>query len=540
MTSIAFHFFISSLLTAITTFVLAIFVLSRNPKSKLYRIFFIYTISITAWSLPYAFMANAPTKQMGYILGRTFLLFANFICVFFVHFILTLLDEPLTKKKKILFPLYSVAIIFALLFLFPTNLIVTDVSPKFELNYFNNAGSLFYIYLTFWMGCVTYALIRLFVAYINASGARRNQLKYLFFASLIGYVGGPANFLLTVDIKYPFFPYGTYAIPLYSAITAYAILRHNLLNLGIIIKKTIAYSILISIITIIYFIIVYILEKIFSVILGYHSIAFAIFIVTIFSIIFTPLKSKIQLIIDKYFFHGTIDQIDEENIKLREELQKSEKLKAVATLAAGMAHEIKNPLTSIKTFTEYIPEKRDDPVFLDKFYKIVRGEVARINYIVQELLEFSKPSELHLKKADINDLLNETLELLNNDLIRKNIKIQKELSSLPETAIDPSQIKQVLLNILLNSIDSIKNGGTLILSTKNNQDEISIVVKDTGTGINKEDLKHIFDPFFSKKDGGTGLGLSVVHGIIEKHRGNIKVNSTVGEGTTFEIILPIT
>ena len=262
--------------------------------------------------------------------------------------------------------------------------------------------------------------------------------------------------------------------------------------------------------------------------------------IAIFSIIFTPLKSKIQYVIDKYFFHGTIDQIDEENIKLREELQKTEKLKAISTLAAGMAHEIKNPLTSIKTFTEYLPQKGNDPEFREKFQKIVGKEVDRVNYIVKGLLEFSKPQELKIKNSDINALLDETLSLLSNDFVKNDIKVKKNYSTLSSARIDPSQMKQVFLNIFLNAIDSMGNGGLLNVETGTDAtDKIYINVTDTGEGINKEDLKRIFDPFFSKKDGGTGLGLSVVHGIIEKHCGKISVDSQPGVGTQFEIVLNI-
>ena len=281
---------------------------------------------------------------------------------------------------------------------------------------------------------------------------------------------------------------------------------------------------------------VYVAEKVFSVFAGYHSIPLAIATIAIFSIMFIPLKNKIQRIIDKYFFRGSIDQIDEENIKLRDELQKTEKLKAVATLAAGMAHEIKNPLTAIKTFTEYLDKKKDDPEFMEKYKKIVGGEVDRINYIVKQLLEFSKPSELNLKETNINELLDQTLDLLNNDFLKNNIKIEKNYASLPSIKIDPAQMKQVFLNLFLNAVEVMPSGGTLTVSTG---PPCSVRITDTGPGISREDLKHIFDPFFTNKDSGTGLGLSIVHSIIKKHKGKINIKSAPGTGTSLEIKLPI-
>ncbi|MGB2661640.1 MAG: ATP-binding protein, partial [Candidatus Omnitrophota bacterium] len=320
-------------------------------------------------------------------------------------------------------------------------------------------------------------------------------------------------------------------------IMTYAIAKHNLLNINIVIRKGLVYSVLISIITIFYTVIALLVENLFRGIIGYRSLPITIFTITLLVIFFQPLKNRIQKIIDKYFFHGTIDQIDEENIKLREELQKSEKLKAVATLAAGMAHEIKNPLTSIKTFNEYLPSKHKDLNFVNKFNKIVGDEVDRINYIVKQLLEFSKPSELELKETNVTELLDETLDLLNNDFLKHNIKLEKKYSPLPPLKIDPLQIKQVFLNILLNAIDSMKGGGVITIEARESK-EITIAIADTGKGIEKEDLKRIFDPFFSKKEDGTGLGLSVVHGIIEKHGGKISVESAPDKGTCFEIALP--
>ena len=184
-----------------------------------------------------------------------------------------------------------------------------------------------------------------------------------------------------------------------------------------------------------------------------------------------------------------------------------------------------------------MPKKGNDPAFRDKFQQIVGSEVDKINYIVKQLLEFSKPAKLQPEETNINKLLDETLDLLNNDLTTHNIKVKKYFSSSANIKIDPTQIKQVFLNLFLNAIDAMPNGGTLAISMKAVSDKLQIQIKDTGRGMDKYNLKHIFDPFFSKKDGGTGLGLSIVHGIIEKHGGKITVNSAINKGTEFIITL---
>ena len=229
------NYFIASLLTAAVSFILAVFVLSRNPKSKLHRTFFFYTFSIFAWSLPFAFMAYAPTERVGLLLGRVFNLGVSFIGVCFMHFVLILLNVGERKRQRIVKPHYIIAVIFTILI--PTKLMIAGVAPKFGLNYFINPGPLYYVYVLWWVSCVMYGMFRLFLGYKNSTGARQNQLKYLFFGSFIGYVLGPANFLLVFDIKYPFYPFGSYGVPIYAVITAYAILKYRLMDIRLAVTR---------------------------------------------------------------------------------------------------------------------------------------------------------------------------------------------------------------------------------------------------------------------------------------------------------------
>ncbi|MCB9771309.1 MAG: hypothetical protein H6754_01995 [Candidatus Omnitrophica bacterium] len=262
---------------------------------------------------------------------------------------------------------------------------------------------------------------------------------------------------------------------------------------------------------------------------------------------------------DKFIFKKTTEEISQENELLRAEVFETEKLKSVAILASGMAHEIKNPLTALKTFSEYLPNKLDDKEFLKKFSRIVGGEVKRIDELVNELLEFARPSPIQLKETNPNKLISDTLDFLSSKFLQQKIIVKTQLA--PECDIlillDHNKMRQALLNIFLNAIDAMKLGGTLTISTiasaeGTNQTQIPaspqeaprngticISITDTGSGISKNDLTHIFDPFFSTKDAGTGLGLPITHGIIKDHGGEIAVVSENGHGTTFTLILPI-
>jgi len=243
-----------------------------------------------------------------------------------------------------------------------------------------------------------------------------------------------------------------------------------------------------------------------------------------------------------------------ENAQLYEELKKSEaqmrradRLAALGTLTAGLAHEIRNPLVAIKTFTQLLPERFDDIEFRDHFLKVTSGEVDRICSLVNELLEFARPAEPNFHEDDINDVAEKIILLVDNEARKKDIKINREYDKeIPPIMIDKEQIKQVLLNLFLNAIEATSENGIIAFETrlihKNNYRDcyVQMKIRDTGKGIQKDDLEHIFTPFFTTKHQGSGLGLSISHKIIEEHMGYIEVESEVGNGSTFYVYLPLT
>ena len=289
--------------------------------------------------------------------------------------------------------------------------------------------------------------------------------------------------------------------------------------------------------------IVVFLERMLEYFFGYRSIVISISSAFALGIIFVPLRNKIQRLVDQMCFHGTQEEFAQRIELLNKEVAKADKLKATATLASGIAHEIKNPLTAVKTFTEYLPNRLDDKSFLKDFSRIVGSEVSRIDEMVNQLLDFARPSPLLLKESDICKLTEDTLRFLNSKFINHKIKLIKDFVC-PEPIlirVDPNQLKQALLNIFLNAIDAMLKGGTLrvAISLQSSESQtVVICIQDTGNGIDAEDLPHIFDPFFSKKDQGTGLGLSITHHIIQEHGGTINVESATGRGTKFTLTLP--
>ncbi len=460
-----------------------------------------------------------------------------FIPLFFFHFVVSFLK--IKNKGWAIKTAYLVATIF--IALVPTKYVITNVTPRFYVKYYTVPGIIFHFESIFFLILVSYSLWKLFVAYKNSAGEKRNQLKYLSLSMFLGYIGGSLNFLLGYDINVPFLPFLTYMGAIYPGVATYAILRHHLMDINIVIKKTAIYSILVTLITVSYFILIYIIESIFRGFVGYKSIYLTIGFLVVFTLLFQPLKNLIQSFIDKYFFKGSQAVLAEELQKAQEKLKRTERLKAVGTLAAGMAHEIKNPLTGIKTFTEYLPKKHNEPGFIDKFYKIVSTEVDKINSIVQQLLDFSKPKPLQLQKTNIHSVIDQTLSLLSNSLIKHKIALIRDYDTLlPPLSLDPNQMQQAFCNLFINAIDAMKSDGELCITTKVKPENVEITISDTGKGISQKDLEHIFDPFYTTKEGGTGLGMSIIYGIIKEHKGTIEVESKENKGTSFVIMLPLT
>jgi len=227
--------------------------------------------------------------------------------------------------------------------------------------------------------------------------------------------------------------------------------------------------------------------------------------------------------------------------QLKAEIARSQRLASIGSLAAGVAHEIRNPLSSIKGFATYFKGKlRGDPED-SKTADIMIQEVERLNRVIRQLLDLSRPMEIEKKPTRLGPLIDHTVRLIEVHARKKKITVKTDVSpEAPAVSADPDRIKQVLLNLCLNAIEAMQAGGTLTLSlSRHNEKMVRMDVSDTGAGISGDDLENVFDPYYTTKSSGTGLGLAIVHRIIEAHGGEIRVRSEAGQGTTFTILLPV-
>jgi len=227
--------------------------------------------------------------------------------------------------------------------------------------------------------------------------------------------------------------------------------------------------------------------------------------------------------------------------QLQDALRRREKLAAIGNLAAGVAHEVRNPLSSIKGFAAYFAVKYPDGSDEKIAATTMMTEVDRLNKVISDLLDFSRTSDLQIKETDITILINHSLSLIRHDAEIKGINISVSIpDDLPHVRLDPDRFTQALLNLYLNAMQAMNQSGELsVRAEQDHYGHIRILISDTGPGINAEHIHDIFKPYFTTKPKGTGLGLAIVQKIVEAHNGTITVSSEQGRGTEISINLPL-
>lgn len=249
-------------------------------------------------------------------------------------------------------------------------------------------------------------------------------------------------------------------------------------------------------------------------------------------------------------YEDAIIRLDESHRKLKEQtdilfqteeqLRRADRLSALGELSAGMAHEIRNPLGSIKGAVEIIKDDYAPAEAKYEFIQILLKETERLNQIVQEFLGFAKPKNPEFEFVDLNEAIESVLTLIGQEARKAGVIIERHLDpSIGKRSLDAGLLKQAFLNLILNAIQAMPAGGLLTVESTLRNREIEVKISDTGTGISEENRKKLFSPFFTTKKNGTGLGLAVTYRIIENHRGRIEVVSEPDKGATFLVKIPV-
>lgn len=231
-----------------------------------------------------------------------------------------------------------------------------------------------------------------------------------------------------------------------------------------------------------------------------------------------------------------------EKTRLEAELRQAERLASLGILAAGLAHNINNRLTSLKTFFDLIPQRYDDPCFRDEFLKTCQMDLEKIALLVRELTRYAFTEDSPRALQPLTDLIMRAIGHLDDEIHKKQLRIRTEFAEVPLLPLDPEGVKQLFINLLKNAIQASPVGGEILVSLAlETHDEPQIVarVRDHGPGLPAQVREHIFDPFFTTKDHGLGIGLYLCHKIASLHRGRVEAGNPIGEGAEFAVYLPV-
>jgi signal transduction histidine kinase len=673
-------------------------------KTSLHRVWALFNLAVAIWGFGAFFIGISDFPSTAIISWKVAHIGGIFIPVCFFHTICVFCE--IHKRRMYFIKFAYIQGLFFLLLNF-TDLFISKVRFVFDSVYYNQPIGLFYpFFFAIWISLVVWGHYELIVYFRQSSGIKRNQSIYFFIGMSVGFLGGITNFLPMFGID--IYPFGNFTIPIYCLISTYAILRYRLMDISLVFKKSMVYSLSAGILTSLFVVVVTVLTKYFSDLAGVTSYTIMLFSALLIAFLFNPLRIRIQDLIDRMFYKktydyyatirmvshdlatmfepqkiyefiaGTIhetlglkkiymltagpegtyeveyymsnrkkikeskDQVpnreqnkriakksgitdffkDSHDIIVKDELDRiavqegqdasrkikkelkvfsgevvvpvtvdgelsmvmvlgekmsgdmfsnedinllntisnqtsialknstlykdkvnTERMASIGMMAATFAHEIRNPLTSLKTFAQLMPEKYDDAEFREVFSKIVVKEIERINGLIVNLLDFStEKKSSFVDEIDLKTFMDEIIEYTRGRLRidHQNIIIEK-LYNNDSIFVkgDSETLKQAFINIINNGCQAMHGEGVLKIGIKPNARNVEVAITDTGEGIDPENLSNIFNPFVTTKEMGVGLGLAISKRTVEEHNGEISVESALTEGTTFTVMLPM-
>ena len=623
------YYYLSNLTTVFLSVILAFFILFQGRKT-LNLLFALYSFAVAAW---------AGAKFLSWVFASIFLMrasiaFAVFIPTIYFHFSIVFTGREPIKKKSV----YFLALLMFLLSFSP--LMVSHLREGQGIV----PGPFYAVFALYFMSLIALGFYNFYRASQNSELILKNQARYLMLASVAGFGGGS---LVFVSNFYPGLePIGYALVPLYSLIAAYAIVKHQLLDITFVIRGGMIYSLLTLLLTCLYFFVFVIFRDFFSGLAGLNYFMVQFLAILFFILLFQPLRNKVQDAVDRIFYREKIDReaalvafskkiagiinikelsvfiireikevlrikdavlyirdtklnifwdsrmrqlgdggekdeillpiyfeneklavlavkgklsgeqfslydlellqafinpaaaalknafLVEELVEDKRMLYQASNLASLGTLAAGMAHEIKNPLAVIKGLTQVMPLNINDPEYVENFVKIVPDQIDRINNTIDALLKIGKAPALKKAEVDLNRLLLDVAGFVLPSLKSKKITVDTKFSELTMVWGDYNMLYQAFFNLIQNAGQAMLEGGTLTIETVS-PNRVRII--DTGCGIAEERLPRLFSPFVSFREDGVGMGLFMVRKILEEHSAQISVRSKIGEGTTFTV-----
>ncbi len=516
-----------------------LFIFFNRPRTPVKILWTLYCFGASLWGFGIFRIFTTMDHDVALFWGRIINLNAIFIALLFFHFVV-LLTNTFQKYKKILIVYYVIFTVYFLVAAIFFNYFINDVFPKLNLQFYPNAGPIYYFFPFIFFYTYIHGFVILYDAFKISSVIRRNQYKYFAISSFIGIVGASSTLFPVFNI--PIFPFGVITVPFYMVSVIYIVIKHHLMDVRFVIRKGLIYTLLATLITFFYLASIFIVERMFHNVLGYQSGMGSISIIILIGILFVPFKDYVQSFVDKYFFKASYMQIVEQNDLLKQQVVRAERYQTMSALSRRIIDELRSPLTSLVGYGYHLPKKMNDPEFLKKFITVYDKELQRIQGFIQQLSDFSELKPLDLKPVNMSNLVSQLLEYLSHHLQGKNIKISKYYKEDEEILVhaDAEQIKRALYIFLSNSVKCTPSNGQVWVGIENTMNDVEISIKDTGEGLSQEDLSQIFDPFFSvsKASDDTNVSLAQAQNIISHHGGKVIVDSQLNVGTEWIIQLP--
>jgi len=521
--------FASSCITAaIFSVGFGLFVLLKGAQKPVNRMWFLSCASVALWSFGMGMMvrstdamtANLWQKHVDY-LGSIM------IPIFFLHFVMLIVNE---KSKVVLYGGYTAAIVLQGLNM-AGHLISVRKQPPF--NYYTLALPAYRIFVVYYFALVFMAHWLLFQKMFSEDKKLRNQCRYIFLGTFVGFCGGSTTFFPVYNI--PIFPFGDFAVPLYILTVSYAIFKHQLMEINVVIRKTLLYSLVSASLAAIYVgtitLLAYALQGRQGQVSAYSSALAAVLI----TLLFNPLRRRVQIFIDRYFFRESLDQAI-----LRE-------------ATSGFVHEIKRPLAkislpaelSVMDIQDVINGRRSSEEALPKVLErlqFILDQTSDAGHKIEAIQEVSTHDNKPREDVDITAVIKRGVEMERKLLDRHHIQIHLDFpDNFPSLRGRPKQLEIVISNLIKNAAEALSTmppeaTREIWITLSSGAGHIVLTVKDSGPGIKPENHKRLFEPYFTTKGAhGTGMGLFLCRQIVQAHGGTIEVRGEPGIGAEFII-----
>lgn len=522
-------FSFAGLLTGISSVGFGLFVLLMSQNRKIGRIWFLFTLSVAGWGFGALWIGYTKSAAEGLLAWRiAYALGVIWIAPFFYHFVCIFLE---LRRNRSIFLHYLIATGFLLTV--PTSLFFCRARWVFDSFYYGLSGKLYPFYFAWWIGLVLYSHFELIRTYKMVSPKKKIQIKYFIFAVAAAYGGGCLAYLPNFGIDV--YPWGTFAIILYPVINSIAIVKHNLMDIELLARKTLIYSVVSGILTAIYFGILALVARLFESWTGYQTLISSVIAFCIINVMFSPLRNRVQAFVDRHFFRGWTDR------------------ETVREVAAGFSHELKSPLSGLSMQAQLMLTELEE---LERNRGSLREALPKIkeelHYIINKAMDAARrieavrgvaePASGQMEAVQISDALENSLSVLQPLVDRVQADVKRDVPAyLPPVRSNLKQLEIVFGNLIKNAIEAVgqRQAPAIELSARENGDSVIISVKDNGPGISWSDQGKLFEPYFTTKGRrGTGMGLYFSQQIIKAHGGSVEVKSVEGKGTEFIVRLP--